>query len=205
MAKQKSEFVSATGTTFEIVKSLAEEVWELGGNDDSLRRIISDGSLRHNLAKLIVGESTSICGTYRVTLDYGQSLDAMIAAGRYDWNNVDINAQNFPITGSGTSEIEIVLFRFVKSMSASAVQAELDKRGFRTATLPELLALGASQPKLQRQFSIVALGSVWRRPDGCHDVAFLDGSIVARRSLGLNCNWYGGSWSGACRFAAVRR
>jgi len=202
MTKQKSEFVSATGTTFEIVKGLAEEIWAIGGNDDSLRRIISDRSLRQNIARLIVGENANGSGTYKVTVDYGQSLDTMITAGRYDWKNGDINDQNFPISGRRTSETEIALFHFNKGMSTDAVLAELDKRGFRAATLPELLALGADQPELQRQFPIIALGSVWRDPIGIRCVAYLDGSGAERY---LNLYWYGRDWKDICRFAAVRK
>lgn len=140
---------------------------------------------------------------YRVTVDYGQLLDAMIAAGRYDGMHGDITDQNFPISGSGTCETEIALFHFDKSMPLDTVLAELDKRGFRAATLTELLALGADQPELQRQFPIVALGSIWHGPRGDRGGAAYLGRIPAGRSLDLL--WYEGDWSGLCRFAAVRK
>jgi hypothetical protein len=46
---------------------------------------------------------------YPVTIDYGQRLDAMIAAGRYDWVDSDLTAERFPITGRGKVVAQLVL------------------------------------------------------------------------------------------------
>jgi len=201
MAREKSELKSGMGKAMETLVSLIEEVEDLGCSDDDIRRIKTNKALRRQIAELIVSDRV-ICGRHNVVVDYGMSLADMIDIGRYDWKNNDIMTKHFPISGSGTSETEIVLFQFNKGMSTDAVLAELDKRGFRAATLPELLALGADQPELQRQFPIIALGSVWRRPDGNRNVACL-GRRDAERFLLLD--WYEFVWCGVCRFAAVRK
>ena len=145
-------------------------------------------------------------GTYIVTVNYDQSLADMITAGKYDyWMIGDINEMSFPIQkkGTGTSETVITLFHFNKWMSTDAVLAELDKHGFRAATLPELLALGAYQPELQRQYLIVALGSVCRIL-GYRNVARLDILAGSLRSLQLDWN-AGGGRDSVYRYAAVRK
>lgn len=65
MARQKSEFLSALGTLFEIVKSLIEEVRSLGGGDEHFRRIVSDKKLRRKLAEFIVENGKAIAGAFR--------------------------------------------------------------------------------------------------------------------------------------------
>jgi undecaprenyl-diphosphatase len=52
------------------------------------------------------------------------------------------------------------LFHFNRDISSEDAIAEMDKDGFRPATLAELLALGEAQPELQKQFPIIALSSV---------------------------------------------
>lgn len=137
-----------------------------------------------------------------LTVDYGQTLDAMIAAGRYDWKNDDITAKHFPVQGEGQAEVEITLVHIGRDMSTDNVLKELDTRGLRPAKIEELLALGASQPELQRQFPIIALGSIGRCPHGRRRVAYL-GRDGAKRCLRLL--WCEDVWRGICRFAAVRK
>ena len=55
MARQKSEFVSAFGTSFEIFKRLTDEVMEQGGDDDDLRRILNDDVVVHDMVKVLRG------------------------------------------------------------------------------------------------------------------------------------------------------
>jgi hypothetical protein len=201
MAREKSELKSGIGKAVETFIALIEEVEDLGGSDEDTRRIKTDKTLRRQIAELLVSDRV-ISGRHNIVVNYDMPLANLIAAGRYDWKNGDINDQNFPISGSGTSETEIALFHFNKSMSTDVVLDELDKRGFRAATLRELLALGADQPELQRQFPIIALGSIWRDPCDNRGVAFL-GRNGAERYLSLD--WCEGDLGDFCRFAAVRK
>ena len=74
--------------------------------------------------------------------------------------------------------------------------------GLRPANLPELLAFGAKYPKKQREFPIVALGSVWRYWCGSRSVACL-WSVGSLRFLFLYWLEFGGD--AIYRFAAVRK
>lgn len=195
------ELKSGVGRAMEAFICLIEAVENLGGSDEDIRRIKTDESLRLQIARLLVSDRV-VSARYSVTVNYGIPLAAMIAGGRFDKKNSDITAQNFPIHGSGMSSIEITLFYFMCVMNTDAVLAEMDRCGYRPAALPELLALGAAQPELQRRFPIIALGSVWDHRDDNRDVVFLDGNY-ARRSL--NLRWYEGCWDNFCRFAAVRK
>jgi hypothetical protein len=87
-------------------------------------------------------------------------------------------------------------------MTSEQVIVEIDKAGYRPAKIEELLALGEAQPDLQRQFPIVALGSVWRDSDGSRYVPYLSSS-AAERGLSLHC--FGRDWSGLYRFLGRRK
>ena len=54
-AKKKSKFVSAAGVVFEFVKAISDEVLRLGGDDDDLRKVMSQPCLAKNIAELIMG------------------------------------------------------------------------------------------------------------------------------------------------------
>ncbi|WKZ27323.1 MAG: hypothetical protein QY311_01015 [Candidatus Paceibacterota bacterium] len=141
--------------------------------------------------------------SYRVVVDYGQSLAQMIAVGAYDYAISDINASNFPLTGNGRQEVVVeTVYYDGREMTTSEVLADLESKGMRPATLPELLALGTSHPDLQYEFPIVALGSVWQHRDGGRFAPCLD-RIGSER--GLSLSWYDGRWDDDCRVAAVRK
>lgn len=140
--------------------------------------------------------------TFKVEVDYGLTLAQMISAGRYDWTNDDINAQNFPIQGEGKAECELVLVHLGKVATTDEVLAELDRRGLRPAKIEELLALGATRPELQKEFPIMALGSRFVLQDGDRGFAYLDWDGSER---GLDLHWVGNDWRGIYRFLAVRK
>jgi len=87
------------------------------------------------------------------------SLADAIKAGKYDYVG-DVDEGRFPSSDSDWGKKEIVLFRFNRISGAVAI-AEMNKEGYRPATLRELLALGAKYYPLQWAYEIVALGSVW--------------------------------------------
>ncbi|MGH9460150.1 MAG: hypothetical protein ACRD1X_02955 [Vicinamibacteria bacterium] len=142
----------------------------------------------------------SVRTIFPVAIDYSQSLVAMIQTGRYDWVNSDITEKHFPVA-SGPAQVSIELVHFNRVMSTDDVLSELDRRGLRPATLPELLAFGEKYPEKQRKFPIIALGSVWRYwLGGCH-APYLWGNALVRC---LFLFWLG-RWRGRCCFAAVRK
>ncbi len=135
-------------------------------------------------------------------VDYTKTVEQMVEAGKYDWKNSDIGSKNFPVKRRESGKVEVHLFHFNRAVSSDDAIKELGRMGFRPAELPELLALGAQHPEEQRKYPIIALGSVWRSPDGDRSVPYLGGSGSGR---GLGLDWFGGEWSGDYRFAAVRK
>jgi hypothetical protein len=181
---------------------LAEKAEARGVTDEEFRRIVTENGdgLADKIVDLLADSRKTVNG-YPVTVDYRQSLKAMIQVGRYDWVNSDITEKHFPIT-PGPKDVSIELVHFDRVMSSDDVLAELDCRGLRPATLAELLAFGAKYPEKQREFPVVALASVWRCSGGFRRVPFL-WSDAGERSLGLG--WLAFWWSALCRFAAVRK
>lgn len=139
---------------------------------------------------------------FSLIIDYTQSLEKMIAAGHYDWKNDDITQEHFPIKGSGRQEVEAVLFHFNRMVSSEQMISEMEKAGYEPGKIEHLLALGASQPDLQRRFPIVALGSSWVDPVGDRGVPYLDGDASGRD---LRLRWFKHDWLASDRFLAARK
>lgn len=211
MAKSKkdtSAIVSALGVLMSIITALVSAVRKQGGTDADIYRLaIPEGeSLIEKIAALIVQAGKSIeqlaKNCYKIVVDYGQTLQRMIANGKYDYVNSDINTDNFPVS-NGKQDIVIELVHFGRGVESEAVLKEFESRGLRAATLPELLAFGATYPEKQHEFSIIALGSVWRIRHGLRFVPSLH-RVGSERQLSLS--WYDVfGWLDDCRFAAVRK
>lgn len=138
---------------------------------------------------------------YEFVVNFALSLVDMIKAGAYDWVNPSITEVNFPKTGTRETVVSAELIHFNKFISSDNAVLEMDKLGYRSATIHELLSFGAKNPDVQRQFPIVALGSSCEVP-GYRRVAYLD-RVVSRRDLGLS--WWDVGWGGGCRFLGVRK
>lgn len=134
---------------------------------------------------------------YLVNVNYGLSVEAIAEKDTFDWVSLDVNSSNFPSFEWGEVKVLIYLIDFPRHISSEDVVSEMEHLGLRPATLKELLVLAASQPDLQRNNSIVALGSRW---EGF--VPFLNGGRTLR-SVDL-CEWKG-DWNDDWRFAAVRK
>jgi len=204
MSRSKDEIkaiTSGAGLVGDIFTKLTKAVQKHGGTLEDFHRLSTDAGETEieKIAEIIVGKSAD---TYPVTVNYSQTLEEMIAAGRYDWKHSDITAKHFPIEGSGTKNVDILLVHYNKNTSTDAVRADLDKRGLRPAKIEELLAFGAKYPEKQREFPIIALGSVWRDFGGSRCGPYL-GRFGSGRHLGLH--WLGADWVDICRFAAVRK
>ena len=105
-----------------------------------------------------------------VNIDYSATLSEMISAGDYADINKAINQKFFPALDKyreikKKTSIQVALFSFNYPVTSDMVIAEMHKNNYRPAVLAELLALGASFPGLQLRFTIIALGSVWRRAE----------------------------------------
>jgi hypothetical protein len=151
---------------------------------------------------LVVFTSFTFSQTFPVTVNYDRTIEKMVTSGKYDWSNPNINSKRFPIGAKGRVEVNIELVHFNYPITSDEVLRNLDRQGLRPATLPEILAFGATYPEMQREFPIVALGSVWRDQNGDRHVAYLC-DYSGNRKVFL-C-WSGGRWHGLFRFAAVRK
>src|SRR3989344_3384599 len=100
-------------------------------------------------------------GTYPVVIDYGKTIEEMVATGHYDWSNSDISSGNFPVSGNGTANANLELVHLNKDASSEGGVAYLESLGMRPATIAELLVFGATYPEVQREFPVIALGSSW--------------------------------------------
>lgn len=143
---------------------------------------------------------------YLVTVDYNQSLQQMIEAGHYTEANSDITEKHFiqdiiENKDRGKVETTLTLVHFNRRMSSDGVLKKFAQRDLRPGTLPELLAFGAKYPDIQRRFLIIALGSLWKKPE-YFCLPELDGNSAARY-LFLRC--FDDGYHSSCRFLAVRK
>jgi len=140
----------------------------------------------------------------KLTVDYTKTVEQAIADGNYDWKNSDVTAKNFPISPEMIGkkvDISGRLFHFDRNIGSENAIKKMDSDGCRPATLMELLALGATHPELQKQFPIIALGSVWRTFIGFRQVPYLDVNDDDRE---LDLSYFGDDWWACCRFLGVR-
>ena len=104
---------------------------------------------------------------FRVIVDYGKSLEEMIAAGKYDYVDGNITKEHFPIKQKGKVELNMALvcFNLDRRFHSDEAVIGLNKQKLRPATLSELLAFGATIcTEKHEELSVVALGSSWDFP-----------------------------------------
>ncbi len=204
MKKNVPAIVSGAGWIGSFANGLIKELRERGVSDEAIHSLATDngelpvGKIADMLAEIIQRAKN----LFALSINYTRSVEDGIKAGKYDWANSDITPGHFPSEESGTKEVSVELIHFGKDKTTDEVLSELDKTGMRPTTLKELLALGEKYPDLQREFPIIALGSVWQNPGGDRSCAYLGGSDSDR---GLDLGWLGSRWGGRCRFAAVRK
>ncbi len=206
--KDVSVIVSALGVLMSIITALVSAVRKQGGTDVDIYRLATpEGeSTIEKIAALVVQAGKPIEklaeNCYKVLVDYGQTLQQMIAAGKYNHVNSNITADNFPVTGHGQQEVVVELVHFGREMESEVVLREFETRGLRAATLPELLAFGIKYPEKQREFPIIALDSVWQNRDGYRLIPELWDVAYGRF---LDLHWLEFRWSEHYRFLAVRK
>ncbi|MEK9208834.1 MAG: hypothetical protein AAB910_02025 [Patescibacteria group bacterium] len=137
---------------------------------------------------------------FRVCVDQTRTLAQLVADGKYDWVNQNITKFQFAL-GTERVSTDIVLLHFGRSVTSEQVRAEMERLGLRPADVRELLSLGAQEPNLQRDFSIIALGAVAEVSDD-RSVAYLYRGGHVRF---LNLYWFGLGWFEYFRFAAVHK
>lgn len=105
---------------------------------------------------------------YPLTVDYGISLKEGIKAGNYYQVNSNINFWHFPAKRKGIIEVVIEIINLScyisrdYAIATSDIINLLDKGGYRPAELRELLSFGERDRGIKGDFSIAALGSIWK-------------------------------------------
>lgn len=145
-------------------------------------------------------EIASDC-SYPVTVNYGLTLEQMIAAGRYDWANGEIDKAGFVINGHGDLAVNLELAYPGRNILSDGFIANLDPEIHRVATAEEGLAFGAKYPEIQRQYPIVILGSVGQ----IEGEGYVLGLYCSDTERDLHLYWYGHDWGILCRFLVVRK
>ncbi len=105
---------------------------------------------------------------YPITVDYDITVEDAIKAGNYDevYDLGCITQKNFPIQKKGKSELVVEIIKLDYWATTEEVLKELDRLGYRPVDLMELLAFGAKYPDVQREFTVVALGSMHKSHHG---------------------------------------
>jgi hypothetical protein len=187
-----------------ILQSLLEKVKKRGYSDEEILRVASaqGDQLLDKFADVIAQSARKPREAYPVAVNYDLPVEEAIEAGNYQAVNADIKSKNFSWTQTGKANVEIVLIRFEHRISSEDVLRELAKEGLRAAELPELLAFGATYPEVQRKFSVVGLGSVWKDRRGDRNVPCL---YEASEGRYLDLHWWDDGWYSYSRFAALRQ
>jgi hypothetical protein len=191
--------------------SMAADVWQKldarvkarGGTDEDMYRLANkegEGIL-DMVADRLVKMGAVQRNRYPAKASH-KSLQEAIAAGKYDYASDYITAEHFKLEGEIVVAAELVIYPPDRDIESDDVVKELDQMGLRPATLQELCAFGEKYPDIQREFPIVALGSVYVDAYGGRFVPFLDCWSAGRR---LSLGDWGGEWIPFYRFLAARK
>ena len=187
-----------------ILQSLIDRVKKRGYTDDDILRVATaqGDSLLDKFADVMIDAASKKRDIFPVAVNYDLSVEEAVNAGDYQAVHTQITSKNFPSTRRGHADLEIVLVRFERRMASEDVVRELEEEGLRAAELPEFLAFGAKYPEVQRKFSVVGIGSVWRDQKGYRNVPCLYSASEGRY---LDLHWWDDGWYAYSRFAAIRK
>lgn len=205
--KSVSAVESGAGFIGSLASKLVKRLRQMNVSDEDIYELVKEGEASDTMVDIIANAIAEFVKQakkiiYTILVDYAVSIEEMVRLGKYDWANSDITTGHFPTKRVGKAEMEVELIHFNRSISSEEALKEMDKMGYRAAEAHELLAFGAKYPDVQREFPIVALGSVWRRLRGYRRVVCLGRGDTGR---GANLIWFEGGWYGIWRFVAVRK
>ncbi len=160
--------------------------------------------LKRDAFRKAIGLAVLIPESIILEVDYSQDLEAMIAAGNYNYRNPDITAKRFPIFGKGVKKFEAKLVHPNRDISSDAAEGQImaidSEKSWHPAKIEHLLSFGKQFPEEQRKYPIVGLGSV-AEVSGDRRVPCLDGGGSERY---LYLLWRDYDWGAVFRFLAVR-
>ena len=194
----KAMFDGGTGL-LQIAIGLVMAILKKGGTYEQIHALTrpEGAALLERMAEAVVGVAKTVADSF-----YTLSLADQIKAGHYNWFNSDITAEHFPRPNRGASLEKLKVFHFNRSVSSDEAIRLMAAEGYEPVNIAELLNYGAKNPDEQRQYPIIALGSLWAPWGGPRYVAYLD-EYAGRR--GLDLGYFDDDWSDHCRFLAASK
>lgn len=115
--------------------------------------------------QIVLSSEPNIVVPYNVTVrrvqvdvDYDVPVSKLIALGKYHASHHEYTDKKFPIEEHGRKKVDMYLLQFDRKMSGNEVWERTRKLGFYSASVFELLTLGAQYPDVQRSGAIFCLG-----------------------------------------------
>lgn len=140
---------------------------------------------------------------FNLCVNYGMKFKTAVILGDYDWVNPDITPNRFPTNQTEKNAIlKAELIHFNKFLENDDVIKKLGKMGYRPAEFRELLAFGQKYPKVQNNFPVAAIGTIWHDQNKFPYAAYLH-SYDSERYLGMY--WLVNAWRDFHRFLAIRK
>ena len=206
MAQQKSGFLSALGVMWEVWKALVNAVLDLGGSDDDLRRIQTDGDLRRKLAELIGGAARKVvqlvvpADDEWFELEVNNDQDPMEVVSSVGFDKKSWQYLGPAFSGKETRRVKLVRLGFVKDLEDARQKA--DQLGFRLLEGQARESFKAKYPAPDGKGPVVFGGSELRSPYGHAYVACLcELGVVWSSSF----RWSDRDWDGNYRWAVVSK
>lgn len=134
-------------------------------------------------------------------LTLAHRLARTIAAGKYDFVDLIITPEKFPVVGTGVKTFRPRLFHFDRTTPSKDVERLMKKDDFKPGTFIHGLAFGAVYPDEQRRYRIGCLGSTSHLVFGQRAVICLDSSPSGRVLL---TKFWDDDWENGTRFLGVQ-
>lgn len=184
-AKQMQELLE-TGLLADLLDANVDTV-----NREDFRKLLGLGKLMPDMMELV--------GI--VLPEKKKTLTDRIKDGGYDWTNPYITEKRFPLTLPAGPQ-KLFLAHYNKVVSGKKVEEWAGKNGYKVGLMDDLLAVGShpEYKELQRQFSIVALGSSAVIHGNRHVPLLYRGGA----GRGLRLRRRGSGFSELCRFLLFR-
>lgn len=118
-------------------------------------------------------------GPFPLVVNWARPIEDLVSEGHYDDVTRNMLRAGLEVPEIGFDRIEGDLVSFTRRSSTDDILRALDRVDMRPAKFRELLVFGIKHPDIQREFAIVALGSISRfRGKDC--LAYLHGDRYGR-------------------------
>ncbi|MDX1535598.1 MAG: hypothetical protein R3346_02465 [Candidatus Spechtbacterales bacterium] len=123
---------------------------------------------------------------------------------RGSWYNVDsrINSDNFSGKDEKIEGLEFSVLRFREMIDAESVLADMELQGLEPGTLEELLLVEVQAPDFERQWPVVALGSVFH--DKERDIDLVPVAYYTENGRGIRLTNKDSAFGDEYRFLAIK-